>query len=105
MEGEKCPKCGDNCKCGKDCKCEEGCKGNCGPCGGKPKCPMMCPQIARMLEPAPCFEGKAWFDGSIQTIKLSEFLSNDKFSEIECNYNKALNHIDVYMKNLKAMIY
>jgi alkyl hydroperoxide reductase subunit AhpC len=29
--------------------------------------------FARVLEPAPYFEGQAWFDGQIQTIKLSDY--------------------------------
>ena len=81
MEGQKeCPKCGQECKCGEDCKCELGCKGN---CGLKPGCPFRKGQfgfppsppfqIARVLEPAPCFEAKAWADGVIKTIKLSDY--------------------------------
>ena len=58
MEGQKC-QCGPGCRCGDDCKCPPGCPGNCGPlppkmCGMPPK--PFC--TAKVLEPAPHFEGK-----------------------------------------------
>ena len=51
---EECKKCGPGCKCGPDCKCPPECKGECGPkmCPPKP----LFPCVARVLEPAPCFE-------------------------------------------------
>ena len=97
MEGEQKCQCGPGCKCGPNCTCPPGCKGNCGPCGegctcgtdckcppgckgncGSKMCPMGFPPkpffpVARVLEPAPCFEGQAWFDGMIQNIKLSDY--------------------------------
>ena len=77
----QCPKCGENCKCGKDCKCEPGCKGPCGPCPEKSgPCPFAPrypppppPPLAHILEPAPCFEAQAWFDGAIQKVKLEDY--------------------------------
>ncbi|MCQ2817900.1 MAG: hypothetical protein MJ252_11605 [archaeon] len=39
-----------------------------------------------------------------KTINLSEYLSEEKYNEIEKNYNKALTFIDVYMKNLKDSV-
>ena len=83
MEGEQNCQCGPGCRCGNNCQCPPGCPGDCGPFhpfGPKkgwgmppfgprpPKIPM-----ARVLEPAPDFEGQAWFDGQIQTIKLDDY--------------------------------
>ena len=63
MEPEKKCECGPGCTCPK-CTCPPGCPGNCGPKGFPPKfCP---PPLARVLEPAPYFEGQIWFDGMIK---------------------------------------
>ena len=70
----ECKKCGPGCTCGPECTCPSECKGNCapkkcgGPCPPKPFCP-----IARVLEPAPYFEGQVWFDGMIQNVKLTDY--------------------------------
>ena len=83
MEGEQNCQCGPGCRCGDNCTCPPGCPGDCGPfdlfgpkmgCGMPPfgpKPPKI--QMARVLEPAPDFEGQAWFDGMIQTIKLTDY--------------------------------
>ena len=71
MEGEKAGKCGPGCKCGDDCKCPPDCKGPCGPkMFGMPPKPFC---TAKVLEPAPYFEGQAWVDGMIQNIKLCDY--------------------------------
>ena len=74
MECEKKCECGPGCTCPK-CTCPPGCPGNCGPKGfGMPFPPKFCPPPqARVLEPAPCFEGQVWHDGQIKTIKLSDY--------------------------------
>ena len=84
MEVEQFCEFGPGYRCDDNCTCPPGCPGDCGPCdpfesfepnescgmlplGPKP------PKIPRVLEPAPDFEGQAWFDGMIQTIKLSDY--------------------------------
>ena len=74
MEAEKKCQCGPGCTC-PECTCPPGCPGNCGPKGFPPKFgppPFPFP-IARVLEPAPYFEGQVWYDGSIQNIKLTDY--------------------------------
>ena len=78
MEGEqKCKNCGPGCTCD-PCTCAPGCPGNCGPKPGMmkhpfpPMLPPLFPQ-ARVLEPAPYFEGQVWYDGKIENIKLTDY--------------------------------
>ena len=70
MDVEKKCECGPGCTCQK-CTCPPGCPGGCGPKGfGMPFPPKFCPPPqARVLEPAPCFEGQVWHDGQIKSIK------------------------------------
>ena len=69
----ECQKCGPGCTCGPECKCPPDCKGNCGPKMGGPFPPRPFMPVARVLEPAPCFEGQIWYDGMIQNVKLSDY--------------------------------
>ena len=71
MEAEKKCQCGPGCTC-PTCTCPPGCQGNCGPKMFPPKFGPPFP-IARVLEPAPYFEGQVWYDGSIQNIKLTDY--------------------------------
>ena len=78
MDGEqKCKNCGPGCTCD-PCTCAPGCQGNCGPKPGMmkhpfpPMLPPFFPQ-ARVLEPAPYFEGQVWYDGKIENIKLTDY--------------------------------
>ena len=74
--------CGENCQCGKNgnpptCGCDKG--GEPGACMRKCPCPMgmmgkpPCFPMARIGDPAPCFEAQAYADGDFKTIKLSDY--------------------------------
>ena len=72
MEQKKC-QCGPGCTC-VECTCPPGCPGNCGPKDCCKPFPKFCPfPQARVLEPAPYFEGQIWYDGMIQNIKLTDY--------------------------------
>ena len=70
MEPKKC-QCGPGCTCD-PCTCAPGCPGNCGPKACCKPFPKFCFPQARVLEPAPYFEGQIWYDGMIQNIKLTD---------------------------------